>query len=160
MATHQTGEREYPVTVNVSPDARPETLDALGAMVRLVRERNEAEAAFADGWQAFAQRLYDTGKASGFYDHAHTEPGFNHEQKLILMISEIIEGLEGTRGAPWPGIPDDKLHHRPMLEVELADAVIRIMNYASHCKLDVVGAIIEKAKFNATRGHRHGGKRF
>jgi hypothetical protein len=117
-------------------------------------------AEFIDGWRAFATQLYAIGKASGFYDVPHTDPLFNHEQKQILMISEIIEGMEGTRGAPFPGIPDDKLTHRPMLEVELADAVIRIMNYASHCGLDVAGAIVEKAAFNRTRGHRHGGKRF
>ncbi len=113
-------------------------------------------AAFAN----FARELYAIGKASGFYDVPHTDPLFNHEQKFILMISEIIEGLEGTRGAPWPGIPDDKLPHRPMLEVELDDTIIRIMNYGTHCGLDIAGAIVEKARFNATRGHRHGGKRF
>ena len=116
--------------------------------------------AFREAWAKLAGEIYAIGKASGFYDHAHTEPGFNHEQKLLLMVSELIEGFEGTRGAPWPGIADDKLTHRPMLEVELADTIIRVMNYATHCGLDVAGALVEKASFNATRGHRHGGKRF
>lgn len=119
-----------------------------------------AEARFMMGWGCFAREVYATGKASGFYDVPYFRKGFNHEQKLLLMVSEICEGMEGARGAPWPGIADDKLPHRPMLEVELADTVIRIMNYASHCGLDVQGAIIEKNKFNATRGHKHGGKRF
>lgn len=117
-------------------------------------------AQFLMGWHHFAAQLYAIGKASGFYDTPATDPKFNHEQKLLLMVSEICEGMEGMRGAPWPGIKDDKLTDRPMLEVELADAVIRIMNYASHTGLDVAGAIIEKAEFNKTRGHRHGGKRF
>ena len=118
------------------------------------------EQRFIDAWTHLAQEIYATGKASGFYDTPHTEPGFNHAEKLMLVVSEIAEGVEGLRGAPFPGIPDDKLPHRPMIECELADAVIRMMNYASHCGLDVSGAIIEKNHFNKTRGHRHGGKRF
>lgn len=115
---------------------------------------------FVDGWQALAKEVYAIGKASGFYDHAHNEPGFSHAEKIALMHSELSEALEGLRAGPFPGKPDDKLPSRPMVEAELADTVIRIMNYASHCGLDVAGAIVEKAAFNATRGHRHGGKRF
>ena len=47
-----------------------------------------------------------------------------------------------------------------MIEVECADAIIRLMNYCTHCGLDVAGAIVEKNRFNRTRGHKHGGKRF
>lgn len=133
--------------------------NTIDAIVRAALQ-TKAEEDFLLGWQSFARVLYATGKASGFYDTAHKDPKFNHEQKLILMISEICEGLDGMRGAAWPGIKDDKLPKRPMLEVELADTVIRIMNYATHCGLDVAGAIVEKAAFNKTRGHRHGGKRF
>jgi NTP pyrophosphatase (non-canonical NTP hydrolase) len=117
-------------------------------------------AEFIDAWTDLAAELYATGKASGFYDTPADDRRFNHEQKLLLIVSEICEGVEGMRGAEWPGIKDDKIPTRPMIEVELADAVIRIMNYASHTGLDVAGAIIEKAAFNKTRGHRHGGKRF
>lgn len=40
---------------------------------------------------------------------------------LALVHSELSEGLEGVR----KGLMDDKLPHRPMIEVELADAEIR-----------------------------------
>lgn len=46
---------------------------------------------------------------------------------------------------------DDKLPHRPMVEVELADAVIRIMDLAGALNLDIGGAIAEKMAFNKIR---------
>lgn len=67
--------------------------------------------------------------------------------KLMLSVSEIAEGMEGARC----GKMDDKLPHRSMLEVELADLVIRAMDLAGMLRLDIVGAIIEKSRFNTTR---------
>ena len=46
------------------------------------------------------------------------------------------------------------------LEVKLADAVIRIMDYAHARSLDIAGAIIAKMGYNQTRPMRHGGKQF
>lgn len=68
-------------------------------------------------------------------------------QKLCLTHSEVSEGMEGHR----KGKMDDKLPHRPMLEVELADAVIRIADLAGALGLDLGGAIAEKMAFNAVR---------
>lgn len=121
---------------------------------------NPAEAAFYRGWLALASEIYQTGKNAGFYETPATDPKFNHAEKMMLVVSEISEGVEGLRGAPFPGIMDDKLPDRPMIEAELADAVIRIMNYGSHCGLDIAAAIIAKNAFNKTRPHKHGGKRF
>ncbi|MEY9435557.1 hypothetical protein [Bradyrhizobium elkanii] len=67
--------------------------------------------------------------------------------KMALIHSEVSEGLEGHR----KGLPDDKLPHRPMLEVELADAVIRICDLAGGLGFDLGGAIAEKLAFNAQR---------
>ena len=68
-------------------------------------------------------------------------------QKLCLTHSEVSEGMEGHR----KGLMDDKLPHRTMLEVELADAVIRIADLAGALGLDLGGAIAEKMAFNAVR---------
>lgn len=68
-------------------------------------------------------------------------------EKLSLVHSEISEALEGHR----KGLMDDKLPHRPMIEVELADAIIRIGDLAGALRLDLGGAIAEKFAFNQTR---------
>ena len=68
-------------------------------------------------------------------------------QKLCLIHSEIGEATEGHR----KGLMDDKLPHRPAIEVELADAVIRIADLCGALGLDLGGAIAEKMRFNSTR---------
>jgi NTP pyrophosphatase (non-canonical NTP hydrolase) len=68
-------------------------------------------------------------------------------EKLALIHSEISEAMEGHR----KGLMDDKLPHRKMVEVELADAVIRIADLAGALGLDLGGAIEEKMAFNAVR---------
>jgi len=68
-------------------------------------------------------------------------------QKLCLIHSEVSEAMEGARKDQM----DDKLPHRKMLEVELADALIRIFDLSGALGLDLAGAIVEKLAFNANR---------
>ena len=68
-------------------------------------------------------------------------------QKLCLVHSEITEAMEGHR----KGLMDDKLPNRSMLEVELADAIIRILDLAGAMDLDVPGAVVEKMLYNEQR---------
>ena len=51
------------------------------------------------------------------------QPKRNVPEMLCLVHSEVSEAMEGFR----KNLMDDKLPHRQMLEVELADAVIRIL---------------------------------
>lgn len=83
--------------------------------------------------------------------------------KLCLVHSEISEAMEGHR----KDLMDDKLPHRKMIEVELADAFIRIADLAGALGLDLGGAVDEKMAFNAQRAdHKpenraaHGGKSY
>lgn len=71
----------------------------------------------------------------------------NVGEMLMLVVSELAEAMEGHR----KGLRDDKLPHRLALEVELADALIRILDLAEGLKLDLAGAYVEKMAYNATR---------
>lgn len=91
-------------------------------------------------------------KASGWWTNLQTGEAIVAEglivpTKLLLIVSEITEAMEGHRA----GKMDDKLPHRTMLEVELADAMIRIADLAGAMNLDLGGAIADKMAYNAQR---------
>jgi len=71
----------------------------------------------------------------------------NVGELLMLIVSELAEGMEGDR----KDLMDDKLPHRKMIEVELADAIIRALDTGVGLGLDIPGAIVEKMMFNRTR---------
>jgi NTP pyrophosphatase (non-canonical NTP hydrolase) len=118
-----------------------------------------------------ANDIYQHNVAAGWYTDlstglpfgpAGTASGRNIGEMLMLIVSEVAEGMEGYR----KGLQDDKLPHRSMLEVELADAMIRIFDLAGYAGLDLGGAIAEKRAYNAQRAdhkletRQAGGKKF
>lgn len=87
----------------------------------------------------------------------------NKGEQQMLIVSEIAEAMEGVR----KGLMDDHLPHRTMEEVEMADALIRILDYCAGHGLDIDGAYREKMAYNATRSDhtiagrlKDGGKKF
>jgi NTP pyrophosphatase (non-canonical NTP hydrolase) len=87
----------------------------------------------------------------------------NVGELLMLCVSELAEAMEGHR----KNLKDDKLPHRSMMEVELADCLIRIFDLAGGLNLDLGGAFVEKMAYNRTRAdhkteHRQGdgGKKY
>src|SRR5689334_7185750 len=71
----------------------------------------------------------------------------NKGELLMLIVSEIAEAMEGER----KNLMDEKLPHRKMAEVELADALIRIFDYSGAFGLDIEGAYQEKRLYNKNR---------
>lgn len=87
----------------------------------------------------------------------------NVGEMLALVHSEISEALEGDRTSAW----DKHLPHRKNFQVELADALIRILDIAAHVCPGIEHALFEKLAFNRTREDhkpenrlRDGGKKY
>ena len=57
----------------------------------------------------------------------------NVGELLMLTVSELAEAMEGHR----KNLPDDKLPHRSAFEVELVDAIIRILDIGAGLSLDL-----------------------
>lgn len=76
----------------------------------------------------------------------------NVGELLMLSVSELAEAMEGHR----KNLQDDKLPHRKMFEVEIADCLIRLLDIAGGLGLDLGGAFEEKMAYNAVRvDHTH-----
>lgn len=102
-------------------------------------------------------------RASGWWDDLLPPKRGTVAEKLLLVHSEVSEACEGYR----KGLMDDHLPSRRMIEVELADALIRICDLAGAMNLDLGGAVAEKLLYNQKRQdhkpeHRakEGGKSF
>jgi len=77
--------------------------------------------------------------------------------KIALMHAELSEALEAVRiGDPQ----SEKIPAFTLLEEELADVVLRIMNFSRQLNLKVSDAIIAKDSYNETRPYKHGNKLF
>lgn len=98
-----------------------------------------------------------------WYDNEGNRLTRNKGEMLALIHSEISEALEGVR--------KDKMdEHLPQFKnevVELADAVIRILDYAHGHGYAIGPAIVQKILFNRSRAdhqrearERAGGKAF
>lgn len=107
------------------------------------------------GAVGYLQRFcYERAKATGWHNDRITgeprTPEQNNElfpTRLMLIVSELAEAMEGHR----KNLMDDKLPHRKMAEVELADALIRICDLAGVMDYDLGGAVAEKLEYNASR---------
>lgn len=95
-------------------------------------------------------RIHQQNREMGWWDSPREDGTL-----LMLVTSEIAEAMEGFR----KDLMDDHLTHRKMAEVELADAMIRIMDIAAFHGFDLASAIVEKVDYNRTRADHQPGAR-
>jgi NTP pyrophosphatase (non-canonical NTP hydrolase) len=82
------------------------------------------------------------------------------EERHTLSGISVYRGVSGAwysvvDSAEWPALSLPKPEGVPS---ELADVVIRALDFAETWGIDLESIIAEKVEYNATRGHRHGGK--
>lgn len=98
--------------------------------------------------------IHAQNKAKGWHEEDHHSAVYH-----MLVVTELAEATECARNAEPDHYLDAK--GKPCGEaVEIADALIRILDYCGYRKWDVDEIVKEKLAFNKTRPHRHGGKTF
>jgi NTP pyrophosphatase (non-canonical NTP hydrolase) len=140
-----------------------EHVQQIAATGRTPEVRNQ----FATG-VAFAENVVAAvNHANGWYDDSRT---FGDD--VALLHSEVSEALEAFRR--WGAVDAtgndcattvDGVHlhgARPCkpegVGSELADVFIRLLDTCSRYGIDLADEFERKIQFNASRGHRHGGK--
>lgn len=98
---------------------------------------------------------HGTAVKKGWYDAERQAP-----ELLCLVHSELSEALEEYRAHRG----EREVYFGPTgkpegFPIELADAVIRIADMCGAFDIDLAAAIQTKLEYNATRPHRHGGKK-
>lgn len=96
-----------------------------------------------------SDEVFSNNEAKGFWDESRSVG-----ECIALIHSELSEALEADR----KDLMDDHLPTRYGLEVELADAMIRILDLAGYIGMDIGGALVEKLEYNKSRPHKHGKK--
>jgi NTP pyrophosphatase (non-canonical NTP hydrolase) len=98
-----------------------------------------------------AAEIYGMAKQKGWHDDPRSDLEVH-----MLIVSEVAEATEAVRNGALHFYMDGAKPEGQA--VELADAIIRILDFAGSKAWDIGGIIEKKIAYNATRPYKHGKK--
>lgn len=103
-----------------------------------------------------ARKIADWNTHQGFWpeDVAFRESAEFKGSRFMLMVTELAEGYESVRK---PG-PDQHCPDYPGEWVELADTLIRILDYVGKYQIPLAAVMEAKLRVNLSRPYKHGKK--
>ena len=107
---------------------------------------------FVEAVRTMQHAVHENAKAHGWWDEPREDGTI-----IMLIVSELAELLEELRVG---GRESAKIDGFTSEEEELADAVIRILDFAGRKGYRLGAAILAKHEYNKTRSFRHGNKLF
>lgn len=101
----------------------------------------------------FSDEVHQNAVKHGWWTMAPSFP-----EVIALCHSELSEALEEYRkdGGARMVYYEDGVPHG--IAFELADVILRILDYCGHMGIDIEKCLEEKNNFNRNRPYRHGGK--
>jgi NTP pyrophosphatase (non-canonical NTP hydrolase) len=75
-------------------------------------------------------------------------------EKLLLVVTELSEGVEAIR----KNLQSDHLENRSGIEEEVADTIIRLLDFCGGTGVKIGEVIFEKLEYNRSREFKHGKK--
>ena len=100
---------------------------------------------------ALQEVIHKTAVDKGWWDNPR-----NDGEMIALMHSELSEALEYLRGEN----KSDHLEGVPGDAEEMADTIIRILDYSAGKGYNMEEIVLKKMAYNAGRSRKHGGKNF
>ena len=106
------------------------------------------EITLEDGINKLAKKCHANSREKGFWEKPR-----NKSEMIGLLHQELSEWLNYLRdGNP----PSDKIPDFSGIEEEMADVIIRVLEYAGGFGLNLGGALVAKMAYNAEREYKHG----
>jgi len=97
-----------------------------------------------------AREIYLMVKSKGFWEEGTNR---NKGEMIALIHSELSEALEGSRHG---NLPDKHCPEFKSVNIEMADAIIRILDFCHGFNIDIGAAVAAKMEYNEGRPHKHG----
>lgn len=107
--------------------------------------------AISKGFYKDFDRLLDLVSVFGTHDDVKFLRQIWLSHRLMLIVSELAEGLEAIRDSNMSSVPKSG-----GLGEELADAGIRLVDLCQHINIELEKAMKDKMVFNESRPYKHG----